>query len=215
MCPACVTRLGYTIRQLQLDVVELSMLIGATGSGGDEIVSSTRELPVPIRLGVEALRSEIDFELQYWSEIVCAELGGEWDPVGLRLHVRARKAAEFLADTVDTLIKLGPQERSAWTLEGEPRRDSWGDREMESMTGMDGGLRLAELHHRVRLVAGRTKLVHRLTPACPWCDQTTLVRHNGSTHVECENCRKIIEEKHYNWFVAITIAEEKRRQAVA
>ena len=71
---------------------------------------------------------------------------------------------------------------------------------------------VGQLHHRVRLVAGRTKLVHRLTPACPWCDQTTLVRYNGSTHVECENCRKMIDEKHYSWFVTVLVNEEKRRQ---
>lgn len=188
------------------------MLIGAGGGGGDEFVSSSRDLPVPIRLGVEALRSAIDFELGYWAEIVAAESDVEWDVAQLQLYARTQKAALFLFDRVDTLVALGPQERSAWTWEGEPLRDPWGDREMVEISGLDGALRLGQLHHRVRLVAGRTKLVHRLTPACPWCDQTTLVRYNGSTHVECENCRKMIDERHYSWFVTVLVNEEKRRQ---
>jgi len=204
--------MASTIKQLALDVVELSMLIGATGAGGDEFVSSTRDLPVPIRLGIEALRSDIDFELGFWSEIIADAQGVEWDVSQLALFVRTQKAAIFLAERVDAFVALGPQERSAWTREGEPMRDPWGDREVIEMSGLEGALRLSTLHHRVRQVSGRTKLVHRLTPACPWCDQTTLVRYNGTEHVECESCGKLIEEKYYNWFVAVLVREEERRQ---
>jgi len=195
-------------------VVELSMLIGAAGAGDGEFVSSTRELPVPIRLGIEALRADIDFELCFWAEVIADLQGAEWDP-RQRLYARTQKAAVFLADRVEALLVLGPQQRSAWTREGEPLRDDWGDREMVELSGLEAVLRFDELHRRVKRVAGRTKLVHRLTPACPWCDYKTLVRHNGSTHVECETCHRQIDEKHYNWFVEVTIREEKRRQAEA
>jgi ribosomal protein L37AE/L43A len=75
-------------------------------------------------------------------------------------------------------------------------------------TGLQAGLHLDNLHRRVRRVAGRTKLVHRLTPACPWCDARSLVRHNGSDQVECESCGKIIEQRHYSWFVKTLCAQE-------
>ena len=218
MCPACITSVGHTIGYLPYDVGELTALIAADGVSGGEIVSSSRELPVPIRLGVEALRAEIDFELQYWAEIVAAETDAEWDSAKIaryRQQDRVQRAADFLSLRVDTLVKIVPQERCAWTMDGEPMRDDAGDREVIELSGLDGALRMLELHRRVYSVAGRTKLVHRLTPACPWCDQRTLVRHNGSDVVECESCDKKIDEKHFRWFVAVLVREEARRQKEA
>lgn len=81
---------------------------------------------------------------------------------------------------------------------------------MVKIDGIAGALRFVELRRRVRVAAGRSDLVHRLTPACPWCDQRSLVRHNGSSHVACEACDKIIPEKHYDWFVATVIREQSR-----
>ena len=60
---------------------------------------------------------------------------------------------------VALLLALGPQERTAWTPEGEPVRDGGGDRETVERTGLDGALKLFALHHWVRQVAGRTVLV--------------------------------------------------------
>lgn len=198
LCGGCTTRTVRSIQGLPQDVIELTVLIGATGSAGllDVAVARSRELPVPIRLGVEALRSDIDSEVHYWATVI-----GWSDPVQRQLPVRVHRAASFLADRVDTLLQLGPHERAAWTRDGEQLCDFRGGREAIALTGLEGALRLVELHQRVRRVAGRTKLVHRLTPACPWCDQRALVRHNGSDIVECESCGKQIEERHYDWFV--------------
>src|SRR5206468_1930878 len=117
------------------------------GSGATETVSSSHELPVPIRLGVEALRAEIDYELQYWAEIVAATLGSDWDSNTAehsRLAVRVQRAAIYLALRMDTLIALPPQERCVWDEHGEPVRDPWGDRETMHRSGLDGALRLLE-----------------------------------------------------------------------
>jgi len=216
LCPDCLWRVEQSIAQLPADVLVLTALIAPTGSGPGAFVSRSRDLSVNIRLGVEALRAEIDFETGYWAEVVAAEVGASFDVTACRLPVRVQRAVLILQYRVDTLVQLGPQERTAWTPDGEPLRDYWGDREAIAYTGLGGVLRLGELHHRVRRVAGRTQLVHRLTPACPWCDQCALVRHNGSDFVQCEHCGRPIAERHYDWFVKATIAaEEQRRLAVA
>lgn len=203
MCPDCVLDVERQIRRLPKDVDELTELIAATGSSTDAKVAGSRDLQVPIRLSIEALRAEIDFELQFWAEVLGMET-----QASCRLEYRVAKAAGFLVPRVDTLLQLGPQERSAWTPDGEPLRDWWGNREVIERTGIEGALRLIELHHRVRRAAGRTRLVHRLTPACPWCDQRALVRHNGSDVVECEGCGKEIEERYYSWFVCYLVEQE-------
>lgn len=81
------------------------------------------------------------------------------------------------------------------------------------MNGIDGALRLVDLHQRARMATGRDRLVHRLTPACPYCDHSALVRHNGASNVTCESCGKMIPEKHYDWFVATVIKEQQRLAA--
>jgi hypothetical protein len=40
-----------------------------------------------------------------------------------------------------------------------------------------------------------------------------LVRHNGSSQVDCEHCHRAIEEQFYNWFVAVLVREEQRIKA--
>jgi len=213
LCRSCRTRVERVIREAPADVHLLGRLLGATGEGGGERVRGSRELTTPLRLGIDALRGHIDFELSYWAEVLSAELGSPWDS---QMHTRSRtaarvqQAAAYLLPRVDALIKLGPQERYAWTQDGELVRDADGECEVVERSGLEGALRLVELHHRVRHATGRTHLVHRLTPACPWCDQCTLVRHNGSDTVECESCGRLIPERHYSWFVGVLVEQEQR-----
>ena len=208
LCVACAARLVRTVRQLPGDVDTLDELIGDQTYRPETTVNGSRDLPIPIRLGVEALRSRIDFEAVFWAEVLGMET-----PLACRLRARVTRAAEWIGPRVDALLRLGPQERTAWTAAGEPLRDAWGEREVVERTGLSGALRLFSLHAGVRQVAGRTTLVHRLTPCCPICEQPALVRHNGADVVKCEHCGKRIEEKHYDWFVDVTIrAEEQRRQ---
>lgn len=221
LCDTCTRGVGYTLGHLVGDVVELTTLIGRGAATSDTHVSSSRELPVPIRLGVEALRAEIDSELQAWAEPVAEALGIEWDTSAMahaRLAVRAQRAANLLAVSVSTLLALPDQEHPAWEY-GEPVWDPVFLPEQVQDTvvrdGVAGALALVALHGRAYATAGRTKLVHQLPTPCPWCDYRTLVRHNGANHVECETwgCRGAdgIEEKHYSWFVQVLAREERRR----
>lgn len=212
LCPACEARLGRTVRQLPDDVATLDELIGDFGTVPGPHVRRTRELTLNIRPGVEALRAEIDTEAVFWAQTL-----GMPAPNACRLGVRVTRAVDWTRPRLRELLALGPQQRLAWTPDGEPLRDSWDDWEVIERTGLDAALKFFTLHARVRQVAGRTKLVHKLTPCCPYCDQPSLVRHNGADKVECENeaCAKRIKEQHYDWFVEVTIREEERRRQVA
>lgn len=212
LCPACTARLERTVRQLPDDIGALDELIGDFGTTPGPHVRRTPELSINIRPGIEALRREIAWEIEFWAEALGMET-----PTACRLNARVARAAAWVEPRVAGMLQLEPHERTAWTAQGEPIRDARGDREVVERTGLDGALKLLSLHQRVRQVTGRTVLVHRLTPCCPYCDQPTLIRRNGADQVECENpdCAKKIREKHYDWFVEVTIREERRRQAVA
>jgi hypothetical protein len=219
LCAVCAGRVEQDIAHLPGDVAELTVLLAATGSGGGNggKVRSTPTPPVPIRVGIEAVRAEIDHELQCWAEPVAEALGIDWDTNAQqhsRLGVRVQKAARLLASAVPTLLALPAQEHMAWD-DGEPVWDDDGWHDTVTRDGISGALHLMELHRRVFSVAGRTRLVHRLTGPCPWCSQRTLTRENGADVVRCESdqCRgRAVPERYYDWLAAVVTAEEKRQR---
>jgi hypothetical protein len=216
LCDSCRRDVEHALNHLTGDVVELTMMIGRDGMASEVVVASSPELQVPIRVNIEALRAEIDSELWSWAEPVAEKLGVDWDTHTtnrMRMAVRVQRAAHLLAQAVDTLLALPPTEHQAWE-DGLPVWDPDLDcQDTVTRDGVDAGMRLIYLHYLAYAALGRTKLVHRLTPACPWCDHKTLVRYNGKDHVTCEHCHKVIEEKYYDWFVAVLVREEERTRA--
>jgi len=216
LCPACTRNVTYALGHLTLDVVELSMLIGSGDVIAETVVASSPDPTVPIRLALEALRAEIDTELQAWAEPVAEKLNVPWDTSMMgrtRIGPRVQRATQLLLRAVDTLIALPEQEHSAWA-NGEPVWDFTLDcQDVETRDGIAAGLGFIDLHRRCYSALGRTKLVHRLPTPCPWCDRPTLIRNNGADWVECENCHRQIEEKYYSWFVQVLVREEERHRA--
>lgn len=217
LCETCTAHCAHAIRHLKGDVAELSMLIGRTGGGQGDKVTQTRELPVPIRLGVEALRAEIDDQTQVWAELVAEALGIEWDTQKARdsrMGVRVTRAADLLVQAIDTLVALPEQELFGWDADGRPADES------TYMDGVDAALHLSHLHWRAYRIAGRTRLVHRLLPRCEFCGQRTLVRDDGDEDARCESerCRgRRVPAGRLNWLVMATTAVEQaaREESVA
>jgi predicted Fe-S protein YdhL (DUF1289 family) len=216
LCDGCRRDLDNALNHLVGDVVELSMLIGhITPSAPGDIVSQSPTMKIPLQVNIEALRAEIDSEVQAWAEPVAEALGIEWDTDSMhrsRLTVRVQRAVHLLARAVDAMLSLGVQEHPAW-IDGEPLWDGEGFQETTLRDGIDAAISLISLHRRAYSLLGRSKLVHRLDPPCPYCDHKKLVRHNGDDHVVCEGCHRTIAEKHYDWFVAVLVHEEERRAA--
>lgn len=220
VCHICASHIGHAIGHLPLDVAELTVLMAATGAAAGDKVRSTPTPPIPIRVGVEALRAEIDHEVQCWVEPVAERLGIVWDTGGAhrsRLGHRVQHGARLLSRAVPTLLGLPVQEHPAWS-DGEPVFDSDGCQDTVCRDGIAGALYLVELHRRVFVSAGRSRLVHRLGAPCCWCGQRTLTRENGASVVRCESvvCRgRAVPERHYDWLVAVVAAEEKRQRKAA
>lgn len=199
LCDGCLINVERAVVGFNADFAECGVLIGEAPRVYSDQVSYSREIPVPIRLTIEELRRCIFDELTFWA----TELGAGRQLVNRSMDDKVRISVDYLAPRIGDLLKLGPTPRASWNRMGEPAG-------MVKIDGIAGALRFVELRRRVRVAAGRSDLVHRLTPACPWCDQRSLVRHNGSSHVACEACDKIIPEKHYDWFVATVIREQSR-----
>lgn len=193
LCDACARNVSYALNHLPGDIVELTMKLARVDMAS-ELVSASPELLVPIRLDIDALRTEIDTELQNWAEPVAERLGITWDTAAMgrsRQAVRVQRAAQLLAKRTDVLLDLPSQEHSAWD-NGEPvwDPDFWPERVQETIIrdGIDGGLALLRLHRRAYHALGRTEYVQQVALPCPRCGLRALIRHNGEDSVICENC---------------------------
>jgi hypothetical protein len=224
VCETCVRVVTDALNHLTGDVVELTMLIGRVGVGGEVVVMATPDLKIPIQVNLEALRAEIDSELQSWAEPVAEALGVEWDTTAMahtRLAVRAQRAARLLANAVDTLLALPEQEHPAWE-DGEPKEDpdEPGVQATTIRDGVEGALALLHLHRLAYAAAGRTEYRERIVLPCTRCGLRTLVRRNGEDHVECDNCHERTPWEKIPFLCRVLIdceralEEERQRQGV-
>jgi len=216
LCERCVADVEHAINHLTGDVVELTMLIGRTGFGGEVTVSASPELQIPIRVNLDALRSAIDNELQAWAEPVAEKLNVPWDTTAMyrtRMAPRVQRAAHLLSRAVDTLLDLPDTEHSAWH-NGEPVWDFELDcQDVRVRDGIDGALHLVELHRLAYIAVGRGEYVVRLPQPCLWCNWRSLVRRNGEDQVVCEHCHKTVRRELLDWLAKELIKADQERPA--
>jgi hypothetical protein len=181
LCTACTEQVARALADLPTDYTELHFLLASGESGiTSDVVAGSRELPVPIRVSVEALQAAMVLEVQVWALPVARKLGIDWNAsqgLDCRPGFLLQRCARLLAHSVSTLVRL-PEMSYRAALDAD-----WVTRD-----GIDGALELLRLHGLVRFAAGQTKLIHRLPSPCPRCERMTLVRHNGSDMVKCEAC---------------------------
>ncbi|RZT87480.1 hypothetical protein EV383_4405 [Pseudonocardia sediminis] len=231
LCTICTQTVRNEIPHLAADWRELATLIAAGGDTTGEVVSSSRDLPVPIRLSVEALMRDIDVETTLWAEQVAEALGQDWDIEAAwtsRARIRVERAVSVLTNTTDTLTQLpaidrdvyrGGERVRVWRPDPEggdvlsTGATGWHEYTYWAQDGLDAALRMLDLHDRTRILAGRGELVHKLPAPCPnpRCGRLTLVRPNGKDHVECETCHERWAEEDYKRLTDILASDENRR----
>ncbi len=216
VCAACTRALSQSLPHLVRDYVELVTILGEHGAGDGEMVRSSRDLPIPIRLAVKTLQERLVSEVDTWIEPVCERLGIDWlsstEQALLKPQVRLARAVPILSNGLGTLLTLPPHEVSAWDDEGMPIQDPTGTyTETVELDGVDAALRLLRIHNQVRVVAGRGELQHKLPAPCPGCGRIALVRDNGETDVHCLACRDRWIEKDYERLCLVLASDEHQR----
>lgn len=182
ICLSCMRDTEQSITALPADYVELDMALGRGSSAGGAPVSGTRELPVPIRLAVEAMQSEIVHETSCWAESCAEVLCADWDSQldrDSRPGVRLQRAARLLAGSLSVLLALRDVCHITWDD---------GHRTEATRDGVTGAVILLDLHWRARATLGRTRRVERLRTACFGCDRAALEHPDGADIVTCAAC---------------------------
>lgn len=217
LCVDCLTVCGQDIGRLVADYVALEQVL-APGSGGGEFVSGTRERPVPLRLGVEALQARMLHVLTTW-EAVVRDVCGLSDSVedGVRDGWAIQAAVKILEPRVRRLAALGATEVYPTGCEDDPT----------DMTGMEALLAMRDLHRDAHRMLGLTRKVNRLPGECPRCGLGTLVapdgtehpalaRDNGKDEVVCQACGHWMEREEYERYAGLVvawIANERRAES--
>ena len=205
LCLTCTRIVTDGITELPADYVALTGALQRGSSGMGELVSSSPELPIPIRIDVAALRDEIVRVATTWAEPVADLLRIRWDTQAVALHTRPAvaldRASRILAAALPALLNLRAVLVQTWSDSGE----YW---QFEAANGIDGALELLRLHEVTRAALGRNRLVHQLPAPCPDidCGERRLVRENGASQVDCEACGRVWTEDDYRRLTLILTA---------
>ncbi|RBO82088.1 hypothetical protein [Nocardia puris] len=181
LCRACEADAFAAIRDLPDDYRLLSA--ARTGPRSRQLqqrVAGTMERPIPIRLPIDTLQSDIDVEATRWA----ARLPGD-DPAGVL------ECLALVGRTLGTLVDLPPQEVTVWVPHPDGG-DSWGRTVLD---GVDAVQRLAALHRRaVRLLGLEPDRDERLHDACHVCGLQALTVSVRTRLITCRACRNVWDE---------------------
>ncbi|AUI58985.1 hypothetical protein [Amycolatopsis sp. BJA-103] len=182
LCDACTRHLRQAIVDMPQDYLDLEAVLGGTRDGLRQLVSGTRDLPVPLSLTIAAVQAELVHEAQCWAESTADVLGVWWDTQAARDSrpgAVLERAAHLLENAVSVLLALRGVVHTGWT-----------DREWTTLDrdGLDSADVLLDLHHRVEAVTGQRRLINRLPAPCPRCDRVALQRPDGAATNTCAAC---------------------------
>ncbi|HEY3482626.1 MAG TPA: hypothetical protein VGL02_27385 [Streptomyces sp.] len=186
LCRTDTTLTLRAIEQLPRDYWELSHLLGKTAARTDAPTAGTRDLPVPIRLGVLTLQEQIAAELAIWAAPVAELDGFTFTEHGRPEHV-VRYATGWITGRWPSLLTL-PEITVARLDSSDERLSGRASVHTTDEDGVDGALNLLALHERVEQVEGRTRRAHKLWSPCPRCQTLALRREEGSPWVDCAHC---------------------------
>lgn len=152
-------------------------LVGAPSSDGPAPFGPS--LPF-CDLAVDALAHEIIYTAVVW-EIAVRDRAGLSDAPnqhGQGTYVDLTRAQRILSGNWPVLLNLGPTKYMSY----EYRKPAESD-------GIDGILKLTELHRRARSRIGWTKQTHTVAGACGSCGREQLRHQDESEEVTCAACR--------------------------
>lgn len=183
LCIADENHVRRAIADLPEKYVRLHLHLGRATSGTAEFATGTKELPVPLRLDVEALQAEIVAEAVRWAEPVAEAVGIDWDTQAVRDSRPGpvlSQACGLIVGHMAVLLALRGVAQVVW--------DEHHHRTVLERDGVDGALRLLDLHHRAGRLLAVDRKVYRLPEGCPSCGVAALEHVDGADVVDCRDC---------------------------
>lgn len=206
LCETCTRHVERALAELPPDYVRLNLILGKGRTVGGEPIRMTKELPVPLRLHIEALQRDIVGEAAAWAESVAHVLNVSWPVAHVRPGWTVDKACQLLANAPSAFFALRDEKHIVWACD---------HRVIVARDGLDGALRLLQLHQKTRVFLGHTRLVHHLPVPCPRCEAMALERDDGSETITCTDCETSYTWAEYEHLCLILVDREERKLNVA
>jgi hypothetical protein len=192
LCDSCQRRLSATLTDLPATYTRLEQMIADRKAGGEK-VSGTRENPLPPRVDVLTMQTDIDALVSTWSPLVARRLRVQWterDMWQTRIGFRVSRGARLLAGAVEALLGLPVAEVPVWTPVGF-------DDMSVKRSGLEAAADFLALGDRSRRLLSGGDGHARLPVPCPSCEAPALVRRNGADQVDCGSCGRRWPESDY------------------
>lgn len=206
LCDTCTRHVERALGELPGDYTKLNLILGKGTTVGGEPVRMTRELPVPIRLHIEALQRDLVREADAWARSVANVLNVTWTTGRVRPGWRLDRACQLLSGSTTAFLALRDEKHVIWEC---------GHRYIAARDGLDGAQNFLRLHQRCRVFLGYTKLTHRLPVPCPRCEAMALEREDGSDLIECRECNRPYTWDEYEHLCLVLVDREERKVNVA
>lgn len=196
LCRPCEASCFEAIRQLGGDYGLLAIAVrnGQSAQSGPK-VSGSRERPIPIPVGVDALMTDIDNETTRWALRITR---GESLPRTTRESVR--RCVAILSTSLGTLIDLPAQPVAVWTPVADGGDYATRETSSEVLDGVDAVLRLARLHHRAVKMLGLDEPKDEwLKEPCHVCGLMMVTTSPRTDLVTCRNpeCRNVWDQEEF------------------
>lgn len=204
LCEDCLRACHHVVAVLLIyDYVDLEQHIGpSTGTG--EHVSGTREAPIPLSLGIEALQRQIWLLTTTWEQVL-RDVDSLAEPQGrVRDGYAVQRAITIIEPRIERLAKIPLTDVMPEGPDAPP----------EPHSGAEGLLAMASLHGRVRAALGLTRLVHSIPGECSCCGLPALRRDDGTDTVYCAGCYAWMTIDEYARYATMAVAEHKFRTKV-
>ncbi len=189
LCVPCEETAFDAIGELHVDWGSLVLALTMTQKDGTPRIGGTNPHPIPLRLDAAALSASIETEVIRWARVVTR--GNEDLPAAIGPCVH--RCVTILRTHTGTLI--GQPQRRYWDL--QPHPDGGDHLAQIELDGVDGVMRLADLHKDALRVLGVTETREWLPDPCPHCGRKALATSKDQQHVTCQGCRIAWDSAHF------------------
>lgn len=199
LCRACEEHAFAAIRELSSDYGALATERAeerSTASGPK--VSGSSELPVPIALGIDSLMTEFSEESARWAR----RLPGE-DPY------EVGDCLAKICASLGTIVDMPPRQFTIWV----PHPDGGDGFGTTVLDGVDGILRLANLHQRAMTLLGIAETTTYLRDPCPHCARKALAVSKDQSLVTCKGCRIVWDSPRFALLSNVLDFERQKARA--
>lgn len=222
-CNPCTAGYSRGIRMLPYDYLDLEQLQAPSLSQAMDAQPGSRKAPpMPMAAAPEALQAEIRYVLTLWEYELRLRLRmlhsttvivGAWHttasnpppPPKVRPGLEVQRAAEFLAQRINTLARIEPITVYPSGCDDPPT----------DMAGADAVLHLSNLHRRARSMLGRTHRTTTVPGSCSscggelWRDEPRY--EQDPCDIYCNNCGVTWTYDEYDRYVGLQLLFPRRK----